>query len=62
MPNLTEKIDDILLTLDTQYQMIPPLTSPSGKGLFLYVALRRDRANLAMARHQLRRIENDLDV
>jgi hypothetical protein len=26
------------------------------------VALRRDRANLAMSRHQLRRIENDLDV
>jgi hypothetical protein len=42
--------------------MIRPLTSRSGKGLFLYLALRRDRANLAMARHQLRRIENDLDV
>jgi hypothetical protein len=30
--------------------------------LFLYVALRRDRSNLAMARHQLKRVENDLDV
>ena len=62
MLNLTEKIEDILITLDTQYHMIRPLTSRSGKGLFLYVALRRDRANLAMARHQLKRIENDLDV
>ena len=62
MLNLSEKIEDILITLDTQYHMIRPLTSRSGKGLFLYVALRRDRANLAMARHQLRRIEGDLDV
>ena len=62
MLNLSEKIEDIFITLDTQYHMIRPLTSHSGKGLFLYLALRRDRANLAMARHQLRRIEADLDV
>jgi hypothetical protein len=62
MLNLGEKIEDILITLETQYHMIRPLTSRSGKGLFLYIALRRDRANLALARHQVRRIENDLDV
>jgi hypothetical protein len=62
MLNLTEKIEDILITLETQYHLIRPLTSRSGTGLFLYVALRRDRANLALARHQLRRIEVDLDV
>jgi hypothetical protein len=62
MLNLSEKIEDILITLDTQYHLIRPLTSHSGKGLFLYLALRRDRANMAMARHKLRHIENDLDV
>lgn len=62
MLNLSEKIEDILITLDSQYHLIRPLTSRSGTGLFLYVALRRDRANLAMARHRLKRIESDLEV
>ena len=62
MLNLSEKIEDILISLDTQYHMIRPLTSRAGKGLFLYLALRRDRANLAMARHRLRQIESDLDI
>jgi hypothetical protein len=62
MLNISEKIEDILISLETQYHLIRPLTSRSGKGLFLYVAMRRDRANLAMARHQLKRIEADLEV
>jgi hypothetical protein len=62
MLNISEKIEDILITLDTQYHLIRPLTSRAGKGLFLYLALRRDRANLAMARHHLKRVENDMDV
>ena len=62
MLNLSEKIEDILISLDTQYHMIRPLTSRAGKGLFLYLALRRDRDKLAMARHRLRQIESDLDV
>jgi hypothetical protein len=62
MLNLNEAIDDILITLSTQYHLIRPLTSRSGKGLFLYLALDKGRANLAMARHQLKRIEADLEV
>ena len=59
---LDDGIEDILITLDTQYHLIRPLSSRSGKGLFLYLALLRSRANLAMARHQLRRIESTLEV
>lgn len=59
---LDDGIEDILITLDTQYHLIRPLSSRSGKGLFLYLALLRSRANLAMARHQLRRIESSLEV
>jgi hypothetical protein len=62
MLNLGEAIEDILITLSSQYHLIRPLTSRSGKGLFLYLALDRNRANLAMARHQLRRIESELEV
>jgi hypothetical protein len=42
--------------------MIRPLTGRAGKGLFLYVALMKNRANLAMARHHLRHIESNMDV
>ncbi|GGQ82566.1 MULTISPECIES: hypothetical protein [Kitasatospora] len=60
--NLNEAIEDILITLSSQYHLIRPLTSRSGKGLFLYLALDRNRANLAMARHQLKKVETDLEV
>ncbi|WP_371501287.1 hypothetical protein OG871_30915 [Kitasatospora sp. NBC_00374] len=59
---LKEAIEDILISLSSQYHLIRPLTSRSGKGLFLYLALDKGRANLAMARHQLKRIEADLEV
>ncbi|WP_037578002.1 hypothetical protein [Phaeacidiphilus oryzae] len=62
MLKLTENIEDMLITLSTQYHLIRPLTSRSGKGMFLYLALDKGRANLAMARHQIRTIESDLEV
>ncbi|MDP9791611.1 hypothetical protein J2S43_000123 [Catenuloplanes nepalensis] len=62
MLNLKDGIEDILITLGSQYHLIRPLTGRSGKGLFLYLALLKNRANLAMARHQLKKIEEDLDV
>jgi hypothetical protein len=62
MLNLGDAIDDILITLRGQYHIIRPVQSRSGKGLFIYLALDRARANLAMARHQLSRVEADLEV
>ena len=62
MLNLSEKIEDILITLDTQYHVIRPLTSRNTQGLFLYMVLSRSRANLAMARHKLKSIEEELQM
>ncbi|MEV4132392.1 hypothetical protein AB0J72_09535 [Dactylosporangium sp. NPDC049742] len=62
MLNLKDGIEDILITLNNQYHLIRPLTGRSGKGLFLYLAVLRSRANLALARHQLARVEEELDV
>lgn len=62
MLGLPDSIDDILVTLDTQYHLLRPITSRSGRGLFLYLALRKDRANLALARHRLRLIEQALEI
>ncbi|MGC9377288.1 hypothetical protein [Streptomyces sp. MH13] len=59
---LNEEIEDILITLNTQYHMIRLLKGRGGNGLFLYLVLDASRANLAMARHQLRRIESELEV
>ncbi|GAA1296069.1 hypothetical protein Psi02_12180 [Planotetraspora silvatica] len=59
---LQDTIEDILITLGGQYHIIRPLAGRGGKGLFVYLALDRSRANLAMARHQLRTIEDKLEV
>lgn len=59
---LKDTIEDILITLTGQYHIIRPMTGRGGKGLFLYLALDRGRANLAMARHHLRSIEEKLEV
>jgi hypothetical protein len=61
--NLNDTIEDILITLSKQYHLIRLLSNADGShNLFLYLALDRGQANLALARHHLRRIENDLDI
>jgi hypothetical protein len=59
---LKDEIEDILITLGTQYHLIRPLRSRGGQGLFIYLALLKNRANLAMARHQIKKIEEDLHM
>jgi hypothetical protein len=59
---LKDQIDDILITLGRQYHIIRLLRSQQGGGLFLYLALDKQKANLAMARHRLKQIENAMNI
>ncbi|MCP9207238.1 hypothetical protein [Streptomyces cucumeris] len=58
---IRDSIEDILITLTQQYHLIRP-TQQSNGSLFLYLALDRQRANLALARHNLRKIEQRLEI
>ncbi|MCO8273870.1 hypothetical protein M1L60_25050 [Actinoplanes sp. TRM 88003] len=64
MLGLPDRIEDFLITMDTQYHLIRPLQDRSGRvpSLFLYLALNKERANLGLARLRLSRIEADLEV
>ncbi|GHC94047.1 hypothetical protein RFN57_03690 [Streptomyces violaceochromogenes] len=59
---LKGEIEDILITLGSQNHLLRPLKGRGGNGLFLYLVLDKKTSNLAMARHQLKRVEAGLDV
>lgn len=55
--DLESEIEDMLFSLGDQYHLIRPL---SGTTLFLTLVLRRERANLALARRELGRLEAEI--
>lgn len=57
---LKDGIEDILITLGKQYHLIRPLRARPT--IFFYVALDRQRANLAMARIALADVEKELTI
>jgi hypothetical protein len=61
--HLNDSIEDMLITLEKQYHLIRLLKNPrNGSGLFLYLVLDRGKANLALARHNLARVESEIVV
>jgi hypothetical protein len=57
---LKDKIEDVLITLGSQYHLIRPLSKTNN--LFMYLVLNKSQANLAMGRHKLAELEGRLEV
>lgn len=55
---LRDTIDDILISLTSQYHLIRMV----GTSMFFYVVLDRSKANLALARKELEVIEKQLSI
>lgn len=47
-------VEDVIVTLSDHYYLIRPLEEGSGQPLLLLVTLERSKANLALARHEIR--------
>jgi hypothetical protein len=60
--NLHDGIEDILITLSSQYHLIRLINDQAGIGLFLYLALNKNKANLALARHKLAILERQIEI
>jgi predicted regulator of Ras-like GTPase activity (Roadblock/LC7/MglB family) len=58
--NLKDNIEDILISLHNQYHLIRPLER--NDQIFVYVALDRKVANLALARLAMKKVEQDLSI
>ncbi|MCB1020499.1 MAG: hypothetical protein KDC27_11265 [Acidobacteria bacterium] len=56
---LNDQIEDILISLGSQYHIIRP--SSKKKGLFLYYVVSK-RGNLALARHKAAEVEQALTI
>lgn len=55
---LDDAIEDILITLSSQFHIIRPMAA--NREVFVYLVLNRDKANLAMARMKTKQIEGEL--
>lgn len=57
---LKDSIEDILITLSSQYHVMRPLAS--NPNIFVYLVLDKERANLAMARYKVAACDGQLEL
>jgi hypothetical protein len=58
--NLNDTIEDILISLGKAYHIMRPVAKQ--QGLFLYLVLDRNKANLAFARRKVQDVEANLKL
>ncbi len=58
--NLNDPIEDVLITLGRAYHVLRPVAAK--QGLFFYVVLDRQKANLALARRMVLEVEGALSL
>lgn len=56
----SDTIDDILITLSTQYDIVRPLAA--NPSIFLFLVMDKDKSNLAMARYKVAECEKQLEL
>ncbi|GAA2341874.1 hypothetical protein [Streptomyces violaceusniger] len=57
-----ERLEDIVITLDTEYHVIRPLSQRASQGVFLYLVADRARTDLAAVREMMREVALRVDV
>lgn len=57
-----ERLEDIVVTLDTEYHLIRPLSQRTRQGVFLYLVADRTRVDLEAARATMCGVAHRLDV
>ena len=57
---IKEELEDILVTIETQYHILRPIASQ--KGLFFYIVLSKAKSNLALARRASLNVEKELKM
>ena len=55
-----DQIEDMLITVETQFHVLRPLKS--NPTIFLYLAVDRKHASLGMSRIQMKRVEESLNL
>jgi len=58
--DLKDEIEDILISLGTQYHIIRPMVQH--EGLFIYMVLDKKKSNLALARRKVQMVEGTLEI
>jgi hypothetical protein len=55
-----DTIDDILITLSTQYDIVRPLAA--NPSIFLYLAMDKNKSNMALARYKVAECDAQLEL